>query len=456
METFNFTQKLINSGVTPDLKIEEAQVVRLTNLFGMIPMIFYIIYILNGILYDIPFFWQIGLINMLLNFLSIFLNNQRRYPLAKTILLSSNSFILLLFINMVDGNASAIAFFFPVLTCYVVFYDIMKELNTVLINLSVTAVCILLSLLLPAHSFGQVALPEYMAGSISKMNFILAFTAFTFYIFTIIKIKLQTETLLLQSIETAEIMADKSDQMVKQLSIQKTNAEHHANSKNLFIAHISAELQQPVDRLGGITSTVNRDNQLPESEWMQLRSASLELKQVVKNLGFYNLVEANKLKPSKNIFNIHHCCKRVSESVRELQMQEIKINIANDEILNSDFIGDDNLLHDIIVCTLTGLVDLNPGFSPQVDIAVIQVRNGLISTGIYISDVNAAKPPMAELYRECIEKAAGAAKATLPLSMIVSEKLVNVLGGKADTQINKGKPVDFFFCVPMKTVTKLG
>ena len=164
--------RVINCGVTPVLKIEEAQVIRLTNLFGIFPMFFFMIYIVNGILYDISFFWQIGLINALLNMIAIWCNYKGYYPAAKTILLASNSFILLLFANVVAGNASAVAFFFPVLTCYVVFYDIIKEWRTVIGNLAITAACIIGCLMLPDHFFGNMPLPAYMSGNINRLNFI--------------------------------------------------------------------------------------------------------------------------------------------------------------------------------------------------------------------------------------------------------------------------------------------
>ena len=109
----NILRRVVNCGVTAELKIEEAQIIRLTNLFGIFPMFFFMIYIANGIIYDISFFWQIGLFNALLNILAIWCNYKGYYPAAKTILLASNSFILLLFANVVAGNASAVAFFLP-------------------------------------------------------------------------------------------------------------------------------------------------------------------------------------------------------------------------------------------------------------------------------------------------------------------------------------------------------
>ena len=79
----NILRRVVNCGVTAELKIEEAQIIRLTNLFGIFPMFFFMIYIANGIIYDISFFWQIGLFNALLNILAIWCNYKGYYPAAK-------------------------------------------------------------------------------------------------------------------------------------------------------------------------------------------------------------------------------------------------------------------------------------------------------------------------------------------------------------------------------------
>ena len=92
----NILRRVVNCGVTAELKIEEAQIIRLTNLFSIFPMFFFMIYIANGIIYDISFFWQIGLINALLNMIAIWCNYKGYYPAAKTILLASNSLVSLM------------------------------------------------------------------------------------------------------------------------------------------------------------------------------------------------------------------------------------------------------------------------------------------------------------------------------------------------------------------------
>ena len=457
MEIRNLTGKIINCGITQNLKIEEAQIIRLTNLFGIFPMFFFMVYIANGIINDISFFWQMGLINAILNMIAIWCNHKGWYAAAKTILLSSNSLILLLFANMVDGNASAVAFFFPVLTCYVVFYDILKEWKTVLINLSITACCILLCLMLPHQFFGQVPLPAYMSGNISRLNFLLAFCAFTFYIFLIIKVKLQTETLLIQSWETAEIMANKSEQMAYQLTIQKDKAEQASRTKSLFLSNMSHELRTPLNGIIGTTNILlqeHKDGNINQ-QLDVLKYSSEHMLVIINDILDFNKIEAGKLQLDRNIFNLRVLIDKISTVFTDqFQAKALQFKIEFDERLNKEVVADDtrltqvlsNLISNALKFTHHGSVTLNVHLESSTSDVMI-VSFSVSDTGIGISENNRSAIFLS--FTQADTKTNRQYGGT-GLGLTISQKIVEMFGGRLKVDSEEGKGSRFYFNIPLR------
>jgi signal transduction histidine kinase len=452
----NILRRVINCGVTTELKIEEAQIIRLTNLFGIFPMFFFMIYIANGIIYDISFFWQIGLINALLNIIAIWCNYKGYYPAAKTILLASNSLILLLFANVVAGNASAVAFFFPVLTCYVVFYDIIKEWKTVVSNLAITAACILGCLMLPEHFFGNVPLPEYMSGNITRMNFMLAFFSFTFYVYLIIKLKLQTETLLIQSRETAEIMADKSDQMAAQLTVQKQRAEEASRIKSLFLSNMSHELRTPLNGIIGTTNILLADDRHADinQQLEVLKYSSEHMLVMINDILDFNKLEAGKMKLEKKAFNLKMLTEKIAAIFnQQFRHKGLAFNINLDERLDKEVIADEtrimqvlnNLLSNALKFTHSGSVDLSIQLQ-SARAGQVKVKFSVTDTGIGIPQSKAAN--IFESFTQG-DTSTNRQYGGTGLGLTISQKIVQMCAGKLFVESIDGKGSRFHFTIPL-------
>src|SRR4051812_33777978 len=155
MEFSNLAHKVKNWGVTPGLKVEAAQNVRLTNIFGIFPILIYLLLICAGFMLHISFYYQSCSVITILISIGLWCNYKTYYGLAKTIIISSNSVLILVTENVIQRNMSVVAYYFPILACFVFFYDVKKEIKLVLLNVVITGSCIFCCFIVPAHALGK-------------------------------------------------------------------------------------------------------------------------------------------------------------------------------------------------------------------------------------------------------------------------------------------------------------
>ena len=99
-------------GITPQLKIEEAQRVRLTNILGSSPILVFLFYIYFGFTHR---FWFLPILCgglMLAVIAGLYCSYLRKPGLAKGVLFSVNSFSIFITYNLVNIDYSVTSFFF--------------------------------------------------------------------------------------------------------------------------------------------------------------------------------------------------------------------------------------------------------------------------------------------------------------------------------------------------------
>jgi signal transduction histidine kinase/ActR/RegA family two-component response regulator len=464
MEITRLIKKVTNWGVTPDLKVETAQIVRLTNIFGLFPMLVYISLITMGIILDISFYYiSCSIITIVVAF-GLWCNYKAYYSLSKTIIISSNSVLILLTKNVIEGNHSVIVYYFPILACFAFFYNLRKELKMVFLNLVITIACMAGCFTLPSHLFGRAEVGMETLVTISEVNYILAFLAFVFYIYYTTKVKLQTEALLIESRETAEMMArdaealaKNAEQMADQLKIEKERAENDKKAKTIFLSNMSHELRTPLNGIIGTTNLLLQENRIPEisPQLDVLKYSSEHMLEVINDILDFNKIEAGKLQVDRNIFNLEHLVERLS-AVFQPQFAKKNLNfcVEFDQRLKKEVISDDtrlnqilnNLISNALKFTRQGYVTLNVQLVSSTSYKMM-VAFSVIDTGIGIP-----KNKITEVFKSFTQANYNTNReyGGTGLGLTISKKLVEMLGGEIKVKSTEGKGSQFSFTIPIR------
>ena len=456
--------KITNWGVTPDLKVEAAQIVRLTNIFGLFPMTVYIPLVVMGLLLDISFYYiSCSLIAFVVSF-GLWCNYKGFYTVAKTIIISSNSILILLTKNVIDGNLSVIAYYFPILACFAFFYNLHKELAMVLLNLVVTVTCIVLCFALPSYVFGRVDVEAATLLVISEVNYVFSFIAFIFYIYYTTKVKLQTEALLIQSRETAERMArdaerlaQNAEQMAEQLKIEKEKAENDKKAKTIFLSNMSHELRTPLNGIIGTTNLLLQDHKIPEicSQLDVLKYSSEHMLEVINDILDFNKIEAGKLQVDRNIFNLEQLVERLCAVFQpQFEKKNVHFCIEFDPMLKKEVISDDTRLNQILNNLISNALKFTRhGFvTLKVKLVTSTSYNMMVSFSVIDTGIGIPKNKIAEVFKSFTQANYNTNReyGGTGLGLTISKKLVEMFGGELLVKSNEGKGSEFYFTIPIR------
>jgi len=336
MHPLKYTYRtLSNLGISPQLKIEEAQRIRLTNILGSSPLLVFLFYIYFGLIHH---FWFLPILCsclMLFVFVGLYCNYIHRPALAKGILFSVDSFSIFITYNMVNIDYSVTCFFFPLIIVYVMIYDIKKEWKQFLFAFVLTVICLIGCFVLPKYIFYSVQMSPELLQDVIVLNYILAFSLSIMIMFIIININAQTQDKLIKAREDSE-MADKA--------------------KSDFLSNMSHELRTPLNGIiGGVNLLMHEPATLSQMQYYEILQHSSDLMlNLINNILDFSKINEGKIHLDRNVFNLRQMLSRLCR-VYETQNtdEDVKFIYSIDERLDKDFASDDLRLNQILVNLLT-------------------------------------------------------------------------------------------------------
>lgn len=322
---------LANLGISPQVKIEEAQRIRLTNLLGSSPAFIFLYYIYYGFAHHFYFlpaicgFMLIGIVA------GLYSNYRKRPVLAKAILFSVDSLSIFLTFNFVNVDYSVTCYFFPLVIAYVMIYDIRKEWYPFLLTFTFTILCALSCFLLPKYLLGEFDMTEKLAKTVTLLNFIFPFLLSVLIVFIIIKTISRTQEKLIRAREDSE-MANKA--------------------KSDFLSNMSHELRTPLNGIiGSVNLLMNEPATLSQKKYYEILQHSSDLMLgLINHILDFSKIKEGKTHLDRNVFNLNQMLSRLGR-VFEAQNTEgdVRFIYEIDPLLDKEFISDDLRLHQILV-----------------------------------------------------------------------------------------------------------
>lgn len=430
-------KKLIHTvthlGVHDQLKIEDAQRVRLTNILGIFPALMYLYFICFGLsnhYYYPPILCSILMIGTAI---ALQLNAKRKYAICKTILFSINSLSVLATQNALNIDHSITCYFFPLIIAYEIVFDAKKEWKHFLPSFCFTILCAVGCFLLPHGIIYNYNMTDDLLKTSIILNYLFPFVISVFFMFTIINIHAQTQ---------------------QKLIVAREAAENALNAKSTFLSNMSHELRTPLNGIIGATNLLMHENlTLSQQRYFDvLQHSSDHMLKLVNDVLDLSKIEVGKVKIDKHVFNLKWVVERVCKNFEQQHSRSnIEFNYSIDEKLNQNIISDElrviqvlnNLLSNAFKFTSAGAVSLHTHLQAQIG-DQWKVLFSVKDSGIGI------KPEQLEKIFEAFTQADSSTTRKFGgtgLGLAISKQLVDILGGQLQVKSNEKIGSEFFFTI---------
>ncbi|MCE7990660.1 MAG: response regulator [Roseivirga sp.] len=432
--------RLVNLGVTDSLKVEEAQLIRLTNVLALLPIPVYLFYIGYGYFFDQIFSSFLACSMIVLTFISLYQNALRRYGMAKLVLLWLNGFSLWITFHVFNIDYSVLTGFLPLIICYPFFFELKTEQKVFFISAGFTMFFIVSSFFLPRQVLYAITLTPDDAELSNFFHLVFSFLLTVFLAYALSRYTKITRN---------------------KLILAREEAEKYSKLQSEFLANMSHEIRTPLNGIIGsshlLKSTRLTNEQEEYAETIGLSSQML--REIIDNVLDLTRLEANGLELEEKNFDLARTIKGVALMLKPtLGKKEVDLKVDIPEDCMKFVKGDQkrikqvvsNLLGNAIKFTDSGEITLSLQCSKRSNSAYnfeIRVRD----TGIGISTADQEKL-FTRFYQ--VESSADRRFMGTGLGLVICKSLVELMGGTLSVKSEVGKGTEFRIVLTLAVADK--
>ncbi len=428
--------RLVNLGVTDSLKVEEAQLIRLTNVLALLPVPVYLFYIWYGYYFDQIFSSILASSMIVLTLVSLFQNCRRRYGVAKLVLIWLNGFSLWITFHVFNIDYSVLTGFLPLIVCYAFFFDFKAERNSFLISSGFTLFFILSSFIIPRQVIHTINLSPEDAQMSNFFHLVFSFLLTIFLVYALSKYTGITS---------------------KKLIGAREEAEKYSRLQSEFLANMSHEIRTPLNGIIGSSHLLKTTElTVEQQEYAETIGLSSQmLREIIDNVLDLSRLEANGLELEHKDFDLGHTVRSVALMLKPtLGMKKVDLNVQITEGCARFVKGDQkrikqvvgNLLGNAIKFTDAGEINLSLACSKQTEHSYnfeITVRD----TGIGISEED-QKKLFTRFYQ--VESSADRRFMGTGLGLVICKSLVELMKGALTVRSKAGEGTEFKVSLPLE------
>ena len=235
----------------------------------------------------------------------------------------------------------------------------------------------------------------------------------------------------------------------------KNTAEKANNAKSDFLANMSHEMRTPLNAIIGMTQ-IARSADAPEKKELALKKiemASGHLLGVINDILDMSKIESGKLELYEKPFmlgamlsgTVNVIAYRVDEKNQQFSM-------TVDPAIPQCLIGDEQRLWQVITNLLSNAVKFTPECgSVSLDIALMEKQNKSCLIGVSVTDTGIGISPeqQKKLFRSFVQADNSVSRrfGGTGLGLVISKKLVEMMGGELTVQSEENKGSCFYFSV---------
>ena len=242
---------------------------------------------------------------------------------------------------------------------------------------------------------------------------------------------------------------------VTEIQLAREKAEQASLAKGNFLSNMSHEMRTPMNAIIGMTAIGRSAEDVERKDYAfgKIEDASTHLLGVINDILDMSKIEANKFGLSPVQFNFEHMIQRVT-NVMGFRIDEKKQNfVVNiDRQIPHNLIGDDQRLAQVVTNLLSNAVKFTPERGGiRLDARFLGEENGLCRLQIEVSDtgIGINEEQQARLFTsfEQAESSTSRKFGGTGLGLVISKRIVEMMGGKIWIESTLGKGSRFLFTI---------
>ncbi len=263
--------------------------------------------------------------------------------------------------------------------------------------------------------------------------------------------------------KTTELSLTKEElqQKNEELEAARSAAEKAENARDIFLANMSHELRTPINTILGLNELILRESQeeAVKEYARDIRQAGNILLALVSDILDFSKLEADKMELTEGIYDISSLLNDLINSISVQQRrkkldlaleiaQDIPYKLFGDEIHIRQIIG--NLLSNAVRYTEKGRITLHLSWK-EVTKDTIELYVIVKDTGIGIKDEDI--PKLFQAFQR-MDSTIRSKEDRTGLGLAITQRLIEMMGGKLEVQSVYGKGSAFSFRIIQKIVDR--